>query len=267
MPSSSPFTVSILLSVHNGAATLERCLESILEQTFQDFCLVCVDDASTDHTLNILQKFQPLFGTHRFSLLTNSNNLGLTKSLNHGLETITTRYTARIDADDWWHPSKLERQVAFLETHPDYGVIGTSYINVTYGKEKTVFPPITHEDIHKDMFRRNPFAHSTVMFRTDIIKQAGGYDTTIRYGQDYELWLRVSSHVRFANLKDILCYRASDSGISYTKQNAQMWQYIKTQFRYLRLLKRPLHDYRYLLVPLLTILTPEYVRQFKRKWL
>lgn len=264
---SQPPFVTILLSIHNGADTLDRCFESIQKQTYPAFHILSVDDRSTDTTPQLLKKWQEIFGTDRLSILANEQNLGLTKSLNRGLEAITTPYTARIDADDWWHPEKLQYQIEFLESHSDHGIVGTAYTNVTYGKEKSVFPPFTDEAIRKDMFRRNPFAHSTVMFRTQLIKQVGGYDAAIRYGQDYELWLRISSLTRFANLKKILCYRASDSGISYTKQNAQMWQYIKTQFRYLRLLKRPISDYRYLIIPLLTILTPESIRRLKRKLL
>lgn len=261
--------VTILLSIHNGAATLDRCLRSVFEQSDQRFMVVAIDDFSSDSTPEILKRWQATFGHECFRIITNEVNLGLTRSLNRGLEAITTKYTARIDADDWWHKEKLEQQIQFLETHPDYGVIGTAYTNISHKQERVVIPPLTHQAIERDMFRRNPFAHSTVMFRTELIQQAGNYDPKIRYGQDYELWLRVFPRTRFANLATVLCSRddGASQALSYKNQDAQMWQYLKTQFRYLHLLKRSLLDYRFLIVPLLTILTPKIVRDLKRKYL
>lgn len=260
-------TTSILIAIRNGETTLDRCLESLHAQTYQQFRIICVNDASQDTTKSILQKWQNVFGTERFIIIEKNKNIGLTRSLNSGLEKIDTSYTARIDADDWWIPEKLEKQVHFLDTHQPYGIIGCAYINISYGKKKPIILPETDSDLKKLMFYRNPFAHSCVLFRTDLIKNVGGYDNSIYYGQDYELWLRISNQTKFYNLPEILCYRNADSGISHSKQNAQMWQYIKTQYKYLRKLRRPLSDYCFIIEPMIVVLTPQWIRTLKRKYL
>jgi len=259
--------VSILISAHNGEATLDRCFESIQKQTFQNFSIVCVDDASSDKTPILLGQWEQRFGKDRFTILANTRNKGLTQSLNMGLQRIQTTYTARIDIDDWWDPTKLEKQIAFLDRHKECGVLGSAYTNIGYGKQTPVFLPETDSLLKKYLFYRNPFAHSSVIFRTDLIKKFGGYDNAIRYGQDYELWLRVSAATTFANIPEILCFRNADSGISCSHQNAQMWQYIKTQCRYIRKLRRSSLEYRFVIIPFLTILTPPFIRLWKRKWL
>lgn len=256
---------TVLISVYNGATTLDRCLESLLAQTRQDFSILVINDASTDGTPGCLSRWQATFGD-QLRIVENDINLGLTRSLNRGLGLIETPYTARLDADDWWSPKKLEQQLAFLETHPQHGVVGSAYANIIQGREKIVRPPIDHANILAFMFYRNPFAHSAVLFRTKTIQEAGGYDETIYYGQDYELWLRIAHTTRFANLDTVLCFRSCDRGISHETQSAQMWQFFKTQLRYLWRYRRPISDYRYLIEPLLVIIAPEWLKRLKRKY-
>lgn len=263
----NPLPISILISVHNGEKTLDRCFESLQKQTYQDFRIICINDASTDATDDILLSWQKKLGEAKCEIITQKNNAGLTRSLNLGLERIDTPYTARIDADDWWVPEKLERQMHFLENNPGYGIIGCAYMNVTHDNEKEVFLPETDAELKKMMFYRNPFAHSCVVFQTDLIKSVGRYDQNIYYGQDYELWLRISSQTKFYNIQKILCYRNANSGISHSNQNAQLWQFVKTQCTYIKKLHRSITDYRFIIEPLLVIITPQWIRTWKRKYL
>src|SRR3989339_2029793 len=184
-------TVSILISAHNEEENIDRCLESIRNQIYQEFEIICVNDGSSDHTLAKLEKWQQIFSSERFVLISNTQNAGLTKSLNIALEKASGKYVARIDADDCWEKGKLEKQVNFMENNPEYGIIGCNHINVYRNNEskKYIKLPETHEIIAEKLFRRNPFAHSCILARTDLIKEAGGYDEKIKYGQDYELWL------------------------------------------------------------------------------
>lgn len=260
-----PYSATILISVFNGEETLDRCFESIRQQTFQDFRITCIDDASNDDSLSLLARWQSIFG-ERLLVLKNPSNIGLTRSLNIGLKTIDTPYTARLDADDWWLPQKLDCQITYLQKHPECGILGSAYVNHFLEKEKLVRMPLTDEEIREKMFQTNPFGHSTVIFQTGLVKEAGGYDESIRYGQDYELWLRLSEKTKLANLPHVLCHRNADSGISVEKQNAQMHQYVKTQLRYLKHLKRPFWEYGYIFIPLLTTLIPEKLRYYKRKY-
>ncbi len=239
-------------------------MESLQNQTFQHFNILCINDASTDESPTLLKKWQTIFNKDRFQILTNQKNQGITISLNRGLALIKTPWTARLDGDDWWHREKLAQQMQFLHTHPGYGLIGSNYTNIAYGKKKMITCPETDVMIKKNIFKRNPFAHSTVLFNTALVNTMGGYDATIQYGQDYDLWLRLLPHTKFYNLQTVLCYRNAESGISQEKQNAQMYQCLKTQMKYLRCYRRSYLEYRFLLEPLFVILAPQWLKKCKR---
>lgn len=264
MTSAETPSLTVLLAVYNGDRTLERALEGLKKQSFQNFSLCCIDDASSDHTSQLLEKWQGIFGEARFRILRNNMNLGLTRSLNKGLATITTPLTARLDADDWWHEKKLEQQVRFMYDHPGYGLLGCNYVNII---KKTSRPIICQENdstIRKSILRHNPFAHSCVVFETALVKKLGGYNENVRYGQDYDLWLRMLPHTKMHNLQEFLCFRNAESGISQEKQNAQMRQCIRTQLKYLKMYHRPFWEYTAILEPLLVILVPEFLKKYKR---
>lgn len=255
--------ITTLLAVHNGAQTIDRCLTSIERQTIRSWKIVCVDDASTDLTSSRLKYWKKRLGT-RLTVLRNAQNQGLTRSLNAGLDRIHSPYVARIDADDWWHPEKLARQLEFLESHPGYGVIGCNYVNVSKQGERTVQLWEHDVDIRRAMAARNPFAHSCIVFETKLVQRLGGYDSTVRYGQDYDLWWRCYPETKFYNLQEILCYRAVGSGISVSKQRQQMLQCARTQHTYFQKYHLPLVSYRHLIEPLLVAYTPAFLRKLKR---
>jgi glycosyltransferase involved in cell wall biosynthesis len=260
--------VTILISIQNGAATLDRCFESIAKQSSQAFDVVCIDDMSTDKTPDLLRAWQKKFGS-RLRVIRNTHNLrlmeSLTKSLNKGLAMITSPYTARIDVDDWWDPTKLSKQLAFMEKHPDYGVIGCNYVNVGPKDEKKIVLPETDYELKRTIMTKNPFAHSAVLFRTELIKKMGGYDETVRYGQDYELWLRCLPHTKFHNLQEFLCYRTVGRGISVDKQREQMLVAIRVRAKYIKKYRLPLTSYFGLIEPFLLVVTPSPLKVLKRK--
>ncbi|HLC94403.1 MAG TPA: glycosyltransferase [Patescibacteria group bacterium] len=259
--------VSILISIHNGSQTLDRCFESIQKQTFQDFEIVCVNDGSTDQTSEIIKKWQSIFGQDTMKLLNNNPNIGFTKSLNQGLDLANGQYTARIDADDFWHAEKLEKQIKFLEENKEYGIVGCNYINISPNKEVKISLKKTDAEIKKSIIKRNPFAHSCVVFDTALIKKVGGYDKNILYGQDYDLWLRCVPRTKFYNLSEFLCYRSIGQGISVEKQRSQMWQSIKTQVKYIKEYHYSWINYLYLLEPLTVIVLPKFIKDLKRRLL
>jgi glycosyltransferase involved in cell wall biosynthesis len=259
--------ISVLIAIHNNEKTLGRCFQSLADQKYQDFNIVCIDDASTDQSLLFVKKWQEFF-EDRLQIVENEANLGLTKSLNRGLKKITTPYTARLDGDDWWHPEKLDLQYKFLQKHPEIGLLGTAYSNIFHNrKEKSVFPPTESKVIKKSIFGYNPFAHSTVIFNTSLVQSLNGYDENVYYGQDYDLWLRLLPLTNFANLPQILCYRTADSGISQKRQNEQMKQYMKTQWKYLRKYQYSKIHYLNFIRPSLVLVTPHWVRHLRRKFL
>jgi len=216
--------ITIILPIFNAGKTLEHALTSIQRQIFTDWKLICVDDGSTDNTPVILTSWQEKLDA-KMQIITNQQNLGLTRSLNKAIKLANTNYIARLDADDWWTPDKLEKQNAFLKNHPDIGLLGCNYVN-HYHKGVKINLPTNNQQIKKQIFYRNPFGHSCVIFKKDLWQKVGGYNETLRYGQDYHLWLRFLPHTNFHNLPDYLCHRLVKPDTK--KQKSQMLQMIKT---------------------------------------
>ena len=115
--------VSIIMGVYNGANTLSQALESIMAQTYTKWELIACDDCSTDETLKILSNY--VDKDSRIKVIRNGENCGLAASLNHCLEYVQGTYIARMDCDDLSVETRLEKQVAYLESHPEFDLVGT----------------------------------------------------------------------------------------------------------------------------------------------
>jgi glycosyltransferase involved in cell wall biosynthesis len=258
--------LTILITVFNSQDTLDRCFHSINEQTYSNFKIVCVSDCPTDNSMLILKKWQNKFGKNKFTLVQNEKNLGVSKSSNIGLNLIFTKYTARIDSDDWWDKEKLEKQIKFLENNQEYGIIGSNYINVYKGIYNKMYAPESDSEIKGTIGRKNPFGHSTVVYQTDLAKKIGGYSENIKYGSDYELWMKFFVETKFYNFQDFLCYREiSDSGISIFRNRERTIQCIKTRVKYIKKYRLSLFNYLHLLPIIISLAIPENIKKIKRK--
>lgn len=205
--------VSVVMGVYNGAKYLRESIESVLRQSFQDFEFLIIDDASTDSTPEILREYA--LEDKRVRLLENETNLGLTKSLNRGLQVARSEFIARQDADDVSDPHRLEIQLRFMDTHPEVGLLGTGYD--TIDDEGNVLqrgrPPQSDTAIRWQMLFHNAFCHSSVILRRSILSKEGlSYDESLPYSQDVELWTRVLQHTAAANLNEPLVYLRRHSG-------------------------------------------------------
>lgn len=241
-------SVSIILAVHNGATTINQALQSIAAQTYQDFEVIIIDDDSTDATSRLLTVWQKKMEPMPVHIIHNSKNQGQTAALNQGLASATGEYIARLDADDWWTPDKLARQVAWLAGHPNYGILGSAYRNHQGQTQKIRRPPKTDTQIRRHIYWRNPFGHSCVLLRRAVVQSVGGYDPSIRYGQDLDLWFRLLPRTKLANLPHVLCHRTVTP--NETKQRHQMRQTIITLRRYLAAYHPPAAAWGGLLEPL-----------------
>ena len=215
--------VSVVLAVHNGLAYLREAVESLLGQTFGDFELIAVDDGSTDRSGEALCEYAARDG--RVIVLRNESNVGLTKSLNRGLDTARGEFIARQDADDVSEPHRLERQVEYLSRHPEVGLLGSAYTVILADGRRgdTHRTPRTDTRIRWEMLFHNAFCHSTVMLRRRCLDDGRlRYDESLRYGQDYEMWARVLKATRAANLDEpLVCFRVHDGSISVTHREEQ----------------------------------------------
>lgn len=194
--------VSVIMGVYNGAGYVTDAVQSVLDQTFDDFEFIIVNDASTDATAGILREFSD----RRMRIITNEKNEGLTRCLIRGCNEARGKYIARMDADDVSYPERFEKQVEFLDGNPDYAAVGTQcHFLDTKGNTRGVSDyPLAYEDIGFDIWRRCPFAHGSTMFVREAFIACGGYRESFRYAQDYDLWFRVIEKYKAANLPDVL---------------------------------------------------------------
>lgn len=192
--------ISVLLPAYNEAKYLRRAVDSILAQTFKDFELILLDDGSTDETWEIIEKYlDPRL------LKVRLNRMGFTSALNHGLSIARGEYIARMDGDDVSLPERLEKQVSFLDTHPDISIVGTAYYKYDALRNEQFIRrhPTTDKNIRRAMAFYHPICHGTVMFRKEIVNKIGGY-SNLPTASDLELWLRASRYYKFANLDEPL---------------------------------------------------------------
>ena len=191
------------MSVYNGARFLREAIASVLGQTFSGFEFIVIDDGSTDETPRILGGY----ADPRIRVLKNERNRGLAASLNRALEVCSGELIARQDADDVSELTRLQRQVEFLNSHPEISLLGCAATRIDErGRFLGIMDrPTRHEDIRgfaEDM--SNPFVHGSVMFRRRCIQVVGEYDTRFRLTQDYDLWLRMLRSFRAGNLAEPL---------------------------------------------------------------
>jgi len=243
--------VSVLMSVYNGELYLTEAIDSILGQTFTDFEFIIINDGSTDRTGSILRGY-----TDARIQVFEQTNMGLTRSLNRGISLARGEYVARMDADDISMPERLVKQVAFLDAHPEIGVLGTAcrIVDEVSHREWEMHPPLSDKQIRRHLIRGNPFVHSSVMMRKSVFQAIGGYDEAYPYVQDYELWIRMALHTRLANLPDILHMRRFHWGAVSTTRRTELlrlWLRIRIRYEAFRRLDYPWYCVFYILQPLL----------------
>lgn len=213
--------ITVLMPVFNDDIFLLDAVESILRQTFRSFEFLIIDDGSTDGTAELLAAIRD----PRLRVLHNEKHLGLTCSLKLGIEQAQGLYIARMDADDIALPERLEKQVSFLSTHQEVGILGSDcYVIDQHGRDVGYLPmPEADLQIRWTSLLANPFAHPTVMIRRNVLVQNGlNYDETFNTAQDYELWTRMLRYTRGANLpKPLIQYRVRH-GITIKQREVQL---------------------------------------------
>jgi glycosyltransferase involved in cell wall biosynthesis len=235
MNDSSPF-VSVVMPVYNGEKYLREAIESILAQTFRNFELIAVDDGSTDGSASILASYRQQ--DERIVILTHSQNQGIVSALNWGLEIGQGKYIARMDADDISLPERLERQVEFLETHPQVGILGSEAIFMDLqGQEiARMVRPRDDLSIRWMSLLANVFFHPTVMIRRAVLTEYSlCYQPGIQSGQDYDLWVHMLEHTQGANLdQPLVRYRVTAESISSQYKQEQMVNHNQISFAYIQ---------------------------------
>jgi len=205
--------LSIVMPVYNAEKYIQQAVTSLLEQSYRDFELIVVNDGSTDKSMEIIQGFND----ERIRILHNDKNRGIVYSRNRGNAAARGRYLAPFDADDVARADKFEKQLAFLEAHPEYGMIGSwarlidARGHVMRQKWKVNAPP---ERIPSILLFRNYFVQSSVVIRREAIPEEGyaeGYDAV----EDYRMWGLVARRYKVWNYPAyLLQYRIHEQGIT-----------------------------------------------------
>jgi glycosyltransferase involved in cell wall biosynthesis len=196
--------VTVLMSVFNRGSRVRAAIESLLAQTYTDWDLIAVDDCSTDETPRTLSEFAAR--DSRITVLTNAVNLGQSASLNRAWQAARGPLLARMDDDDECHPSRFERQVAFLRDHSEIDILGTAaeYVDPSGRSLGILRRPASHAELAREMYRSVPVLHPTVMFRREVLDALGGFDVRLRRAQDHDLWFRAYRRFNFHNLSEPL---------------------------------------------------------------
>jgi len=195
--------VSIILPTYNREKYIKRAINSALNQTYKNLELIIIDDSSNNKIANIIFKIKK--ADSRVIYIRNESRLGFVKSLNKGIRMAKGKYIARLDSDDFWcDQKKLEKQVNFLENHPDYVLVGGRRIVIDKtGKELfRCLLPENDEEIRRTILFDSPFVHGANIFRKNVYELVGGYDEQLNYCEDWDLWLRMGKLGKMYNFQD-----------------------------------------------------------------
>lgn len=219
-----PPRVSVVIPAYNAQRYLEEALESVLAQTFEDFECLIVDDGSTDRTPELIHEFARRDNRVRPLRLEHG---GIVKALNAGMGIARGPLLARMDADDVCRPHRFERQVAYLDEHPQCVAVGSSVLLTDpYGSDLNVIrTKLAHDQVEADLLRANGWAmfHPTVMMRREQALAVGGYRMEYQWSEDIDLFLRLAEVGKLANVPEVLLrYRQHVSSINRTRRDAQM---------------------------------------------
>ncbi|MDQ3063471.1 MAG: glycosyltransferase [Acidobacteriota bacterium] len=206
--------VTVIIPAYNAEKFIEQTINSVLAQTFQDFEIIVIDDGSKDKTAEIINSYGFLVRCIQ------TTNGGVSRARNLGIDNALGEYIAFLDSDDLWEPTKLEKQVALLDENPNIGLCFTALERVDrnlklIGKtEAQNYPDFCEALLLYSCVVTG--SCSSVMLRTEIAKQTGGFDTNFTNHEDWEYWLQLSLITEFAPISEYLVkYRTVEGSASF----------------------------------------------------
>ncbi len=200
--------LTVLMPVYNAEKYLAEAINSILQQTLHDFELLIIDDASVDSSLQIINGYDD----PRIRLITNEHNLGISATLNKGIEMCSTELIARMDADDISYPTRLEKQYEFFLNHPDCTLLATWARKITFDKQPFLTEVMNSDYHYYALTFQCCIYHPTVMYKRSSVMSVGMYNTP--YSEDFELWWQLTRRFKVASLHEVLLdYRLSEKSL------------------------------------------------------
>lgn len=183
--------VSVVMGVYNERDSIDSSVKSVLNQTYDNFEFIIVDDGSTDGTASRFRSYDD----DRIQVLENESNRGLPYSLNRGIEAASGDYVARMDADERSRPGRFERQLEAITEHRDVHVVGSWYAVVGRNGENVTTVKVSNDRAFssEDLIENGPgIAHGSTMIRKRSLDRVGGYREQFELAQDLDLWLRMA---------------------------------------------------------------------------
>ena len=263
--------VSVVIPVYNGGKYLQKALDSVNSQSYQNIEYVIVNDGSTDETADII--FACKNGKNNIVVLNHAKNEGFVKSLNDGVLSASGKYIARLDADDvWLDPQKIEKQVEFLEKNTGYVLCGGGVVIVEEKNNNEVgrylFPEQDNQ-IRKSLLGYNLFAHSSVVFLKSPFLEIKGYDAEYGFFADADLWLKMGGLGKLYNFQEYFVQYLDKeySNKKYVSRDDQIrrkfllrckmkWKYRKEYPGILKAIFLSFSSYIYSFLPLKTKIKP-----------
>jgi glycosyltransferase involved in cell wall biosynthesis len=209
--------VSVVIPAYNCEKYFPEAIESSLNQSFQNFEIIAIDDCSTDGTWNVIQNYAKKDG--RVRAYKNEKNLGIAGNRNLGVSLATGKYLAWQDADDISLPTRLEKQVRYLETHPKVGIVG-GFIELF--RDNKVIGVRKYAEVDSELreciFRYSPVAQPSAMIRMEVFQKVGNYNLKYPPAEDLDMTFRIGEQYELANVQDLVIkYRESDSSATHTR--------------------------------------------------
>lgn len=220
--------ISIIICTYNREDFIKRAIESALSQSFSDFEIIIMDDASSDNTERIVRDL--IQNNTRIKYVRNDVNLGISRNRNKGATLAKGQYIAILDSDDMWGDrEKLQKQFNFLENNSDYVLVGSNIEVVDENENLIKETDFATEDtiIRGKILKTNQIPHSSVMYRKSAFEKAGGYNESLSCDEDLDLFLRLGLLGRMKNLREITTsYTKHLDGFSQKRKISMAWNHI-----------------------------------------
>ncbi|MEO8066920.1 MAG: glycosyltransferase family 2 protein [Flavobacteriales bacterium] len=211
--------VSVIMPVYNKAPFVKEAIDSVLNGSFQDFEIVCVDDRSTDNSVQVIQGIND----PRVRLMLLQTNLGPAGAANRCMDEARGEYLVRLDADDLAVPDRLAKQVAYMDAHTDIVASG-GHLQLFGARDRLWKFPLQHDDCMANLLFGVPVSQGASIMRRSVIEELGlRYDPAWpRVGEDWLFWLRLSRIGRFGNLDEAMTlYRRGEQNISHGRDKSE----------------------------------------------
>ncbi len=253
------------MGIYNCANTLEEAIESILKQTYQDWELIMCDDGSQDNTYEVATSFSKKY--ENIIVFQNERNRGLNYTLNRCLEKANGKYIARMDGDDISLPTRLEKEVAFLDQHREYAIVSTNMIyfdeNGEWGRSNMLeFPQ------KEDLVKATPFCHAPCMVRREAYEKVKGYsvEKKLLRAEDYHLWFKMYLEgYRGYNLQEALYKMRDDRNATQRRKFKYRINEAYVKRLILKSFDLPIKNIVYVVRPIIVGVMPTFLYEYLHK--